>query len=71
KNIFESHELDEGVVCSILERTTEHGAVSGFAQTQAEQKAFAEYEKFNKQQLIESDFDRVVKKFLQKKDAKE
>jgi hypothetical protein len=28
---------------------------------QAEQKAFAEYEKFNKQQHIESDFDRAVK----------
>ena len=27
----------------------------------AEQKAFAEYDKFNKQQNIESDFDRAVK----------
>lgn len=35
---------------------------------QAEQKAFAEYDKFNKQQHIESDFDREVKKLLQKKD---
>lgn len=34
----------------------------------AESKAFAEYEKFNKQQRIESDFDREVKKLLQKKD---
>ncbi|RII84037.1 cell filamentation protein Fic [Neopusillimonas maritima] len=34
---------------------------------QAEQKAFAEYEKFNKQQRIESDFDREVKKMLSKK----
>jgi hypothetical protein len=34
---------------------------------QAEQKAFAEYEKFNKQQRIESDFDREVKKLLQKR----
>lgn len=34
---------------------------------QAEQKAFAEYEKFNKQQRIESDFDRAVKKMLSKK----
>lgn len=32
----------------------------------AEQKALAEYEKFNKQQRIESDFDRQVKKLLQK-----
>lgn len=38
---------------------------------QAEQKAIAEYEKFNKQQRIESDFDHEVKKLLQKKDAKE
>jgi hypothetical protein len=36
---------------------------------QAEQKAFAEYEKFNKQQHIESDFDREVKKLLSKKDS--
>jgi hypothetical protein len=35
----------------------------------AEQKAIAEYEKFNKQQRIESDFDREVKRLLQKKDA--
>ncbi len=38
---------------------------------QAEQKALAEYEKFNKQQRIESDFDREVKKRLQKKDSEE
>ena len=38
---------------------------------QAEQKAFAEYEKFNQQQRIESDFDREVKKLLQKKGTKE
>lgn len=38
---------------------------------QAEQKAFAEYEKFNWQQRIESDFDREVKKLLKKGDAPE
>ena len=38
---------------------------------QAEQKAVAEYEKFNKQQRIESDFDRTVKKLLKRKDAEE
>ena len=38
---------------------------------QAEQKAIAEYEKFNKQQRIESDFDRAVKKLLRRKDAEE
>ena len=37
----------------------------------AEQKAFAEYEKFDKQQRIESDFDREVKKLLKKKGAEE
>jgi hypothetical protein len=45
-----------------------YGAVS---RQQADQKAFAEYEKFNKQQRIESDFDRQVKKLLQKKDVEE
>ena len=34
KNIFESHELQEEVVCSILEHTTEHGAIAGKTQTQ-------------------------------------
>jgi hypothetical protein len=38
---------------------------------QAEHKALAEYEKFNQQQRIESDFDREVKKLLQNKDIKE
>jgi len=33
KNILESNELQEEVVCSILERTTEHGAVAGLTQT--------------------------------------
>ena len=34
KNIFESGELDEKLVCSILEHTTEHGAIIGKTQTQ-------------------------------------
>ncbi|HUH57046.1 MAG TPA: RhuM family protein [Pseudomonadales bacterium] len=34
KNIFESGELDEQVVCSVLEHTTEHGAIAGKTQTQ-------------------------------------
>lgn len=37
----------------------------------AEQKALQQYEQFNKQQKIESDFDREMKKLLQKKDSKE
>ncbi len=35
KNIFESGELDEKVVSSILEHTTEHGALEGKTQTQS------------------------------------
>jgi hypothetical protein len=34
KNIFESGELEEEVVISVLETTTEHGAVAGLTQTQ-------------------------------------
>ena len=34
KNIFESGELQEQVVCSVLEHTTEHGAIAGKTQTQ-------------------------------------
>jgi hypothetical protein len=45
-----------------------YGSVS---REQAELKAVAEYEKFNKQQRIESDFDRQVKKLLHKGSAGE
>jgi len=34
KNIFEEGELDENMVCSILEHTTTHGAIEGKTQTQ-------------------------------------
>ena len=44
-----------------------HGTVS---RQQAELRAHAEYEQFNKQQRIESDFDREVKKLLQKQEPK-
>jgi hypothetical protein len=37
---------------------------------QAEQKAFAEYEKFNKTQQIESDFDKETKAFLKAQENK-
>ena len=33
KNIFESGELDEKVVSSILEHATQHGAIEGKTQT--------------------------------------
>lgn len=52
----------------------EYQILEGFgsvSRKQAELKAIAEYEKFNKQQRIESDFDREVKKLLQRKDAEE
>jgi len=86
KNIFESKELEENSVCSILEHTAEdgktyptkyynldaviedHGKIS---HNQAEQKAFAEYEKYNKQQRIESDFDRELKKLSQQDKSKD
>lgn len=35
------------------------------SRTQAEQKAFSEYEEFNKIQKIESDFDKEMKKILE------
>ncbi len=44
-----------------------YGAIS---RKQAEKKAHAEYDQFNTQQRIESDFDREVKKLLTKKDDK-
>ena len=50
----------------------EYKILEGYGQIsrkQAEQKAFAEYEKFNKQQRIESDFDREIKKMLQTRDG--
>ena len=49
----------------------EYQILEGYGKTtrqHAEQIAFAEYEKFTKQQCIESDFDRVIKKNLQKRD---
>ena len=35
KNIFASGELDEKVVSSVLEHTTQHGAIAGKTQTKA------------------------------------
>lgn len=45
-----------------------YGSIS---REQAEQIALTEYEKFNKQQRIESDFDRQIKKLLNKGSAQE
>lgn len=63
KNIFEEGELEEEVVISILETTTEHGAISGKT---AEEKAKAEYDEFNKTQKINSDFDKEIENLLEK-----
>jgi hypothetical protein len=52
----------------------EYRILEGYGQVKrsdADAKAIAEYEKFNKQQRIESDFDRAVKKMLHKKGAPE
>jgi len=43
-----------------------YGSISS---KQAKLKAAAEYDKFNKQQKIESDFDREMKKRLKNKDV--
>jgi hypothetical protein len=34
KNMFESGDLDEKLVCSKMEHTPEHGAITGKTQTQ-------------------------------------
>ncbi len=49
----------------------EYKILEGYGQIsrkQAEKKAFAEYDKFNKRQTIESDFDRAIKAIEQKND---
>ena len=43
-----------------------HGNVS---RRLAEEKAFGEYEKFNKTQKIESDFDKMLRKISKKSDS--
>jgi len=43
----------------------------GISHKKAEQRAFKEYEEFNKTQSIESDFDREVKKLLKSNPSKE
>ncbi|AAS96184.1 hypothetical protein DVU_1707 [Nitratidesulfovibrio vulgaris str. Hildenborough] len=52
-------------VLSIMETTrSEYRILKGYgfiSRKQAEAKAYAEYEKFNRTQHIESDFDRQVK----------
>ena len=45
------------------------GGYGNITRKQAEQKAIAEYEKFNKQQRTESDIDRETKKLSKGKDV--
>ena len=65
KNIFESHELEEKKVCAKIAHTTQHGAIKGKSQTG--KKAFKEYEKFNKTQKIDSDFEKFSRNLMTKK----
>jgi hypothetical protein len=62
-NIYSSGELEQKATISILETAQQEG--------KREVKRKLEYDKFNKQQKLESDFDREVKKLLHKKDAEE
>ncbi len=70
RNTFTMEGFAESVIKFLA--FNEYQILEGYGQVsrkQAEQKAFAEYEKFNKQQKIESDFDREVKKLLNKKES--
>ena len=68
RNTFTMEELSESINKFLefnnFEILNSKGKIS---HKQAENKAFAEYEEFNKTQLIKSDFDRVVKKALKNK----
>lgn len=66
KKIFDEGELDEKVVISKIEITTAQGAMPDKTKKQADQKAFQEYDEFNKTQKITSDFDMAVKRMLAK-----
>lgn len=80
-NIYESNELEKDATISILEtvqnegnrlvnRNIEYKILEGkgkISAKQAEEKAFIEYDKFNRTRIIESDFDKVVKALKNKK----
>lgn len=73
RNTFTMEEFS-GSVNKFLE-FNEYKILEGYGKVSrklAEQKAFSEYEKFNKQQKIESDFDRqikVIEKWMKNEDA--
>lgn len=58
----------EGFADSVNTFLEGYGKIS---RQQAEQKAFAEYGKFNKTQQIESDFDKETNAFLKAQENKE
>ena len=66
-NIYEEDELQKSSTVSILETVQNEGKIT---HEEAKEKAFAEYDIFNKTQSIESDFDREVKKLLEIKSEK-
>ena len=75
KNIYESGELDEKVVVSKMEITTQHGAIEGKQQTKEVNfynldmiMSETEFEKYKEQEskVYVSDFDKMVEK-LEKK----
>ena len=59
----------EGSIADSINKFLEgYGKIS---RQQAEQKAFAEYEKINKTQRVESDFDKETKAFIKAQENKE
>ena len=67
ENIYETNELQRESTVSVLETVQQEGGRE-VKRSDADAKAVAEYDTFNKQQRIESDFDREVKKLLHNKD---
>lgn len=72
RNLFEEGELEERVVVATIATTTPHGAMEGagtVSRTEADRRAWGEYEQFNRTQQIVSDFDREMKRLLGESDA--
>ena len=67
ENIYETNELQRESTVSVLETVQQEGGRE-VKRSDADAKAVAEYDRFNKQQRIESDFDLEVKKLLHNKD---
>jgi len=72
-NIFKEGELNQKLVCRDFRHTTQHGAIAGKTSHQdAIEKAKIEYEKFrkNEDKKYISDFDREMKRLIQKEEGK-